>query len=367
MSSRIDEITGLRCFAVTMVVLTHAQHTAANGHGYTGWLSPLKILANGNQGILLFFVLSGFLITGLLQREFAGGGRIDFLEFYRRRTLRIWPASYFYILVLVGLTMAGFMRIDWREFLAAAAHIWNYGALLHIAPVEGSQGGWYLGHFWTLALEEQFYWIWPPILIYLLHKHNDRLLMALIVAIPLVRILFYFAAPAQRGQLTMMLHTGLDPMLIGGLMALRQRQLADALTGFRYRHALLTLAVILFVAVTPAIGSVLKGAWNVTYGQTIDALLSAVIILGIVHVKDFWLSRLCRQRIPVFVGTISYSLYLWQQLFLNHDFAYAMAFPFNIVQAFTAACVSCFFVERPFLRMKDRQRPDAVPAPSRAG
>lgn len=365
MSKRIEEITGLRCFAVMMVVLAHAQQTVVGG--YTGWLSPLRILANGSQGVLLFFVLSGFLITGLLSKEFANSGRIGFFEFYRRRTLRIWPAFYLYILVLAALAVAGVVRIDWRDFASAAAHLWNYATLFGITAAEGSQGSWYLGHFWTLALEEQFYWVWPPILIYILRRRDDRLLLALIVAMPLVRVFFYFVAPHLRGQLTMMLHTGLDPMLIGCYMALRQKQLASALAGFRYRHAFLTLTVVAFIFVTPLIASILKGIWNVTYGQTVDSLLAAVIILGIVHVKDFWLTRLCRLSFVVFTGTISYSLYLWQQLFLADSFMFALAFPFNILQAFAAACFSCFLIERPFLRMKDRQRPDAVAASSRAG
>lgn len=365
MSNRIEEITGLRCFAVMMVVLAHAQQTVVGG--YAGWLSPLKIFANGSQGVLLFFVLSGFLITGLLSKEFASSGRIGFLAFYRRRMLRIWPASYFYILVLVALTLAGLIKVDWREFVAAAAHIWNYAQLLGIEAPEGSQGAWYLGHFWTLALEEQFYWVWPPILIYILRKRDDRLLLVLIAATPLIRVFFYFVAPNLRGQLTMMLHTGLDPMLIGCYMALRQKQLAAALTGFRYRQAFLTLAVVAFVLITPFIASSLRGMWNVTYGRTVDSLLAAVIILGVVHVKDFWLARLCRLSVAVFIGTISYSLYLWQQIFLGDSFIFSLAFPFNIVQAFAAACFSCFLIERPFLRMKDRKRPNAAAASSSAG
>ena len=101
MSARIPELTGLRCVAVMMVVLTHASGTVEGG--YSGVLYPLRFFSNGGLGVQIFFVLSGFLITNLLHAEWKAWGAIDLPQFYLRRTLRIWPAFYYYILVLVLL------------------------------------------------------------------------------------------------------------------------------------------------------------------------------------------------------------------------------------------------------------------------
>ena len=117
MSGRISEITGLRCLAVMMVVLGHAMHSLEGG--YSGWLYPLSFFSNGSQGVLIFFVLSGFLITTILQAEFKKHGRIDLLDFYARRSIRIWPAFYFYILVIYILSISGFLKVGPQQFAAA--------------------------------------------------------------------------------------------------------------------------------------------------------------------------------------------------------------------------------------------------------
>lgn len=358
MSKRIVEITGIRCFAVMMVTLSHAQHTIEGG--YTGFLSPLWLFSHGSQSVLLSFVLSGFLITRMLTKEFAEKGCLDLIAFYSKRILRIWPASYFYILTIAALSMAGILAIDWRHIAIASLHLWNYGELLHVTVAEGTHGNWYLGHLWTLALEEQFYWVWPPILLYILRNRSERLLLALIFIVPLIRMASYFLVPSLRGQVNLMLHSGVDPILVGCYLAMNQEKWSSKLAVLKYRHWILTGVVIVFMIATPQLGIYLKGIWTATYGRTIDALLAAIIILSMVEVKDFWLARICRMRLVVFVGTISYSIYLWQQLFLGEYFKYALKFPFNIVQALVMALISYYMVEKSFLRRSKPAVPDKV-------
>ena len=357
MSGRISEITGLRCLAVMMVVLGHAMHSLEGG--YSGWLYPLSFFSNGSQGVLIFFVLSGFLITTILQAEFKKYGRIDLLDFYARRSIRIWPAFYFYILVIFILSISGFLKVGPQQFAAAALHIWNYAEAIGLVSDSSiyPDGAWYLGHLWSLSLEEQFYWVWPPLLIFTLCSKNKNLLLAIIVLVPIVRIFTYFTAPSLRGQLGMMLHTGVDPILIGCYAALIQERVKALLIRSRFSGALVTTAFIVLFLACPKLAEYFKGGWTATFGKTIEATLAAIIIIAISCMKEFWLSRLLRAKIPVFIGTISFSLYLWQQLFTGSSFIWALEFPFNIAQAIAAAALSYWLIEKPFFALKKKFKP----------
>src|ERR1700691_518565 len=134
--------------------------------GYTGLLRPLRLLSDGRLGVLVFFVLSGFLITNILLAELQSTGGIRLFPFYVKRALRIWPAFYVYLATIAILSIVGCTDVDQRQLTYAALHLWNYSAFLGMSGDDRlhSDGAWYLGHFWTLALEEQFYWIWPPLL-----------------------------------------------------------------------------------------------------------------------------------------------------------------------------------------------------------
>lgn len=354
MSGRITEITGLRCLAVMMVVLGHAQHSLEGG--YSGWLYPLKFFSNGSQGVLIFFVLSGFLITSILQAEFKKHGNIDLLDFYARRTIRIWPAFYFYILVVFILSVFGFFAVGPQQFAAAALHIWNYSEAIGLVSNSSiyPDGAWYLGHLWSLSLEEQFYWFWPPILIFTLCSRNKHLLLALIVIVPIIRILTYFTTPSLRGQLGMMLHTGVDPILIGCYAALIQDRVKALLISSRYRGVLVSTVFIILFFACPKLAEYFKGGWTATFGKTIEATLAALIIIAISCMKDFWLSRILRTKVAVFIGTISFSLYLWQQLFTGDSFIFVLEFPFNIAQAIAAAALSYWLIEKPFFALKKK-------------
>lgn len=353
MSHRIQELTGLRCVAVALVVVAHAEHMLAGG--YTGWLAPLKLFANGGLGVLIFFVLSGFLITDLLQAEWKSTGRVRLIAFYARRALRIWPAFYSYLIVVTLLSLAGLIDVSGKQIGYAALHLWNYSELFGLGPTNAvhPEGVWYLGHFWTLALEEQFYWFWPPLLLFILRRQNTRLLACLILFVPLVRMASYFAVPSLRAQTEMMLHTGIDPILTGCYVALNKEKLAAAIDRWSHGTLILGALIAILLFAVPLVEHKAGGYWSATYGRTIESVLAGVIIVGLSVKRDFWFSQLLRTRVFVFVGTISFSLYLWQQLFFDPDSPVAMRFPFCVIAAFGAATLSYLLIETPFLRLKD--------------
>ena len=354
MKHRVQELTGLRAIAVTMVVVGHAQRLFAGG--YTGLLKPLRLFADGRLGVLVFFVLSGFLITSILQAELKSTGSIKLLPFSVKRALRIWPAFYTYLAAVVVLSMIGWIDLDRRQVLFAALHVWNYSALAGMSADNAlhADGAWYLGHFWTLALEEQFYWLWPPLLFYIWRRNSQRVLVTLIFAVPLIRVATYFAAPQLRGQLSMMFHTGIDPILIGCFVALNKDRLDTWVRSWPGGPLIPTLMVLVLFVLMPVAESRLGGFWSATYGTTFEAALVGLVIVVLYYQRDFWCSRLFRTAPFVFVGTISFSLYLWQQLFANVNLPIAHAFPLGILEALGMATASYYFIEAPFLRLKDR-------------
>ena len=354
MKHRVQELTGLRAIAVTMVVVGHAQRLLAGG--YTGLLRPLRLVSDGRLGVLVFFVLSGFLITSILQAELKSTGRIRLFPFYVKRALRIWPAFYTYLATIVVLSMMGWTDVDRRQVMVAALHLWNYSGLGGMSADNAlhADGAWYLGHFWTLALEEQFYWLWPPLLFYIWRRDSQRVLLFLIFVVPLIRVGTYFAAPQLRGQLSMMFHTGIDPILIGCFVALNKDRLDAWVRSWPGGTLVPTVMVLVLFVLMPIAESRLGGFWSATYGTTLEAALVGLVIVVLYFQSDFWCSRLLRTPPFVFIGTISFSLYLWQQLFANANLPIVHAFPLGILEAVAVATASYYFIEAPFLRLKDR-------------
>jgi len=146
----IPSLDGLRAIAVTSVVIYHANQAYCPG----GW-----------AGVDVFFVLSGFLISTILLDEFATSKVIDFRKFYIRRALRLLPAFACLIFVLLIFSLASrHHRVqDLENILMSAAYLMNWNRAFGWIPGDGG----FLGHTWSLSMEEQFYFIWPVTLLLL--------------------------------------------------------------------------------------------------------------------------------------------------------------------------------------------------------
>ena len=139
------DVEGLRGVAIILVIIGH-EGDFSLGHPILGQV--------GAAGVLLFFILSGFLITGMLHREVMDTGHIDLYDFYVRRALRILPAFWVLIAVTVLLMLLGLVTdVTWKAVLAC---------LFFVRNIRGR--GQSLGHVWSLSLQEQFYVIWPFII-----------------------------------------------------------------------------------------------------------------------------------------------------------------------------------------------------------
>jgi peptidoglycan/LPS O-acetylase OafA/YrhL len=346
-SGRIIALDGLRALAVALVIAGHGVDAYWPQQAGALWLAPF---VNASLGVRLFFVLSGFLITSLLWREHQRTGAIDWRAFVLRRSLRIWPGLYAYIAVMLLLSQLGVLAISPGQFLAAATLTWNYAA---IWLQDGtSQGGWFLGHLWTLALEQQFYLAWPLAIVLLGWRRAGRLAVVVPLLLPLVRVAWYFAFPGQRGLLGMMFHTAIDSILIGCAFALHQDRIHRWLAAHRWAFPTALLFVLL---ISPLIASVLR-PYRITVGFGLDAVGCGLLILAarepLTAGARRWASFLSRPWL-VWLGTISYGLYLWQQPFLTTwNTTLSGRFPLSLLAILACALISFFWIEMPGLRVK---------------
>ena len=145
----IPALDGIRCVAISLVVLAHAAGT----RNFTGLEVALEPL--GNLGVRIFFVLSGFLISTLLFSELDARGSISLKGFYTRRFFRIFPAYYSFLFVIALLSAGGFVALHDNDLLHAFSYTSDYYR----------ERSWLVGHTWSLSVEEQFYLLWPLVIV----------------------------------------------------------------------------------------------------------------------------------------------------------------------------------------------------------
>jgi len=270
--------------------------------------------------------------------------------------LRIFPCFYTYFAVVSLLAIYGPYQISNSMLVAAGTFTLNYRHLWDQCSAHATDY-YVIGQYWTLALEEQFYLTWPLLMILIRKKCIQGALIAAILAAPLIRVLTYFAWPESRGQLIMMAHTGYDAIGVGVLLGdLMQRPRSSSLlikaASRRWTYGL-ALAVMLFVS--PCLASVFGGAYSVTIGATVDLIAISMLLVAAVHYKESVLFAVLNWRQLAFVGTLSYSLYIWNPLFLYEKSpAPVTPAPLAFLLVFVAAFAPPSAIETPFLRLKDR-------------
>ena len=348
---RLRHLDGLRGVAILLVLIAHF----AVKSGGSGLEHPAGVL--GSLGVHVFLALSGYLITGLLVREFQVSGRVRLRDFYARRSLRILPA--FWVMLAGYLLIARFsdtVDIAGPQALAAGLFLTNYWA-----PVPD----WWTGHTWTLALEEQFYLLWPLALAFLRPRRAFVAAIAGILLEPVIRTGSYLLGQADVATLTCNLHLQADALMFGAVLALLptvrpdlHRRLVDAVARFR-----LGLVAIALLALNEVVNNQLGLGYQLPIGLTVEGLCLMTVIAA--TERPGLLRRALAVRPLVWLGMISFSLYLWQQLFSAPDWRTGPLAntAVCVVLALAAAVVSRYLVERPALRLKARFEPPAAPEP----
>jgi peptidoglycan/LPS O-acetylase OafA/YrhL len=349
-SERFPGFDGIRAVAVLMVLVSHS------------WRDVLR---GGYIGVDLFFVLSGFLITTLLLRERARRGVVSLRNFYARRALRLLPAlavvlvaALIYSIVLASPVVGAATRTG---ILSTVAYVANWVRALGTNQTNGA-----LGHTWSLSTEEQFYLLWPILLLAATRFRSVR--WTFFACLGLIAVLWFWRAALQlHGASQDRVYFGLDThadCLLGGCAL----ALANHLGWLRrFSVAQLRTALVasfLYVAVFAFLepGGRMPGTWN-------DYIPEAVMVTAAVTVvlvaPPRWLVSALDWRPIAFIGTISYGMYLWSFLIWTALSAYLAPGPLAVFIVFVAtlgaATASYRWIERPALRLKARLAGAAQP------
>lgn len=324
MSKYIPTLDGWRALSVIAVILFH---------GLPADFSI--IISQGQLGVSFFFAISGYLITTRLLDD----GEVDFQRFYIRRAFRILPPAYIYLAIVALLSLTSFREIASSLFFARNF----YGV------------DWYTRHFWSLAVEEQFYLAWPLIL--WLGKRQARIsALLLVVGIGIWRFLNNRYNWATNPGLVNLPYDGImwgcwwALMLKDGRGVKAIRQIGVPLAWFG-----IAIVFVLIVAYKPPASSMLIAA------------IIPLLILGTVYQPQKLIGRFLEIPVLKWIGRLSYSLYLWQQLFfVLRDFqpqSILQRMPFNWLALLAMAWLSYTLIERPLVRLGHRLTQEKLDKP----
>ena len=339
---RVPCLDGIRAISILLVIMDHSRETIR-----PALLKSFSWLFGGHFGVTCFFVISGFLISLLLFREFDRNQSISLRGFYARRALRLLPAYIAYLLFALIVTHVTAQTISLSYWTAALTYTMCYMPRLN--------SFWNIGHVWSLAVEEHFYLFWPILIAYLRPRRAAVLAGIYVALSPAIRFLVWqqhrdwldidFSSITQMSSIA----TG---CVLGFVVFNHDQQLIRILKG----HIAVALALFGFIAlIASAVFNPTSGKYYIIFGDPgHDACPWPHGILGIWFNPNGLLHRCLNTRAIVAVGILSYSIYLWQQPFTGPSAAmnWAGRWPQNLLFIFAAATASYFIVERPFLKLR---------------
>ncbi|HEY1588799.1 MAG TPA: acyltransferase, partial [Rhodanobacter sp.] len=328
-SHYLPTLDGWRAVAIGVVLLAHS--AASIGVAWPHVPVPL-MERSGLFGVEIFFALSGFLITTWLIREEQAYGRISLSAFYTRRVFRILPAASALLLTIAILSVRGVFPVTLGRWLSS---------LLFVANLSHATGSWYVGHFWSLAVEEHFYLLWPAIFL-LLRKNRRRFAFTVFTGLAVA----LWRAVDFKYHLTITnfdiwwgrTDINADSLSWGVCVALVY---ADA----EWRQKLLRFLSRSFVpiglaALVIACEWLPLPDWKLSMAAlTVKAVAIPLLIVWTLTNTSSWPARLLETAPLRFIGLISYSLYLWQQLFCVETVSWMpgqhvlQSFPANVICA----------------------------------
>lgn len=350
----IPSLDGLRALSVLLVILLH---TFLRNTLYKDVPFGDRLLGNGSLGVFIFFVISGYLITTLLLREQEKTSTISLKSFYVRRAFRILPPLYVYVGFLAVLGATGHLPgMNLHEAIAAMTLTRNYAHHVDL---------WALEHIWSLCIEEQFYILWPPILVLCILRRKGsegrrvatRIALCVLVAEPFIRVFSFRYLPTFHNP--GMFHMQADGLMFGAVGALQQGHVR-----FERIYAKVTrwpwLLPILIFLVLGSLTVKFQNYWDLPFGTTINGSLILMWMLWLVRNPESNAGRLFNQPAIAWVGRLSYSLYIWQTFFTHqlnvevfgHN-GWVNTFPTSWICILAVAMLSYYGVERPALRLRD--------------
>jgi peptidoglycan/LPS O-acetylase OafA/YrhL len=339
----IPALDGIRAIALLLVLFSHSvifdQFTSFRSVG----------LELGYAGVSIFFVLSGYLITRLLIQEEEKTGSISLNLFYIRRAFRLLPALWLYLLVVWVLWVKGLLPGNpWYSFITSLFYIRN---LIGHGDVTN--------HLWSLSIEEQFYLLWP-ILLVIFPQQNYRRFFIILGITCIVVIWRCYAITnnlATYGNIYIRTDFRFDSPLIGCALALLERIRPRLFKQFNYspfRSDLWLLIGVIMLIVWIKIQLQIGNIWGIN--STVTSLIGGIIIISQI-INNNSISKQCLTIPPlILMGKISYSVYLWQGLFLGYQsepLGFMRKFPIGLILSFFSALISYILLEKPLLKIKD--------------
>ena len=321
-------LDGLRALAVLIVIAYHAETP-----GFAG----------GFLGVDVFFVLSGFLITTLLNGEYARTGRIDVPRFYARRFLRLAPALFLmlatYLLVSTLIWPDLSAAEHGRDALIAALFLGDYARALWAVPT-------LLGHTWSLAVEQHFYLLWPAVLLLVQRLPSVRAqvwtLLTLYVATTLWRDWSILNAPWE--TVYFRFDTRLSGLVLGSLLAVVAGR-TSWLPAPKRVWGVAALGILALCCLRLAGGAPV----SLVVGVTLVEIATAMLILVAVSARPDPLQKLLSHPVLVRMGVLSYGMYLWHHpvaLLMRDLLPWPLALPLVLASSFVLAAISYHTVER---------------------
>ncbi|MDO3644719.1 acyltransferase [Mucilaginibacter sp. L3T2-6] len=333
-------IDGLRGISILSVIFRHFSLNESWG-----------VWIDGTIGIHIFFIISGFLITTLLLKEKISKGCVSLKNFYIRRTLRIFPVAYLYILTLIVLSNIFDFSLSSKSILTSIFYLKNF-------PIASE---WYTGHFWSLSVEEQFYLAAPIVLITSTNKYI-RILLALFILVPIIDyvgfhnigifysvrwvhvLTFLFLALFNQGTLYILLGSLFSILIFKKIIIVN-------------KNSSYYLSAVLFLIAVFIHFSYLSGSVPYLSSTIFAVLIAFVIVLNLT--ENNLLTWILSNPLLVKLGILSYSLYIWQQVFTSDQpwkkaFIYSDSILFNLFALLITAYCSYHFYEVKFLALKKR-------------
>jgi peptidoglycan/LPS O-acetylase OafA/YrhL len=350
----IKGFDGLRAISILLVILAHLGLYSKIEH--ITFLKNNWNLISGNSGVMIFFSISGFLITTLLLKEKESFGRIDFRNFFIRRLLRLAPAILLLLITVLVLMLGHYLKQDFVAILFSFFYIYNF------VPHKFYTGE--LGHTWSLGVEEQYYFIWPFVISYL-SRIKYLIYLALFVVLVCIAFRFISSYPISYNGESYLLanYTYVDrwfipaclPIIIGSLSGLFLYAFETRLNQiFTKKYLFLWFALFLFTS------QVFMPFWWDNFSYLYMPIAVSMFLLWVYFNQDSKCVTILEIKPIRFIGKISYGLYVYQGLFVTTGPSGELSiqhFPINIILTVFVAIISYYFIETPILKFKTKFAP----------
>jgi peptidoglycan/LPS O-acetylase OafA/YrhL len=344
------KLDNLRAIAVLLVIVSH-------------WFSSEHFLnrytSNGAYGVTLFFVLSGFLITGILLdykskiQAHTSSLKVALRIFYIRRALRIFPIYYILLFILfIWQTDSISSSFGWHFFYLSNVYFWLQGSF------HGS-----LSHFWSLAVEEQFYLLWPLLLLMIPQRN---ILFLFLIGVLSSMIFRFFMVTANNEMARFLLPANIDSFCIGGFFSLVMREkLKWTQNIHQSKWTRIILATVFFLfAILIEHAAFSAGIKSALFLCTLSISFGFMILGTCQQGTPMLLKPILHNRPLRFIGKISYGMYLYHNFipynynlqidFLSESLSMYFVQLLRFLELIFVSLISWYFVEQPILKMKSK-------------